>query len=89
MLQEQTKKWQKDKKQTNKKKKLSNYIHCVQYIVCLLDPIKLLFKSMCWEFPGGQVVKDLALSLLWLGSRLWQRFDPWPGNLHRDHRLWV
>ena len=28
------------------------------------------------EFPGG-----LALSLLWLGSLLWYRFDPWPGNL--------
>ena len=26
------------------------------------------------EFPGGPVVKDLVLSLLWL------RFDPWPGN---------
>ena len=28
-----------------------------------------------WELPGGLVVKDLALSLLWRG------FDPWPGNL--------
>ena len=28
------------------------------------------------EFPGGLVVKDLALSPLWLG------FDPWPGNFH-------
>ena len=26
------------------------------------------------EFPGGLGVKDLALSLLWLG------FDPWPEN---------
>ena len=26
------------------------------------------------EFPGGLLVKDPALSLLWLG------FDPWPGN---------
>ena len=26
------------------------------------------------EFLGGLVVKDLALSLLWL------RFDPWPRN---------
>ena len=25
-------------------------------------------------FPGGLMVKDPALSLLWLG------FDPWPGN---------
>ena len=28
------------------------------------------------EFPGGLVVKDLALSLLWLG------FHPWPRNFH-------
>ena len=26
------------------------------------------------EFPGGLAVKDLALSLPWLG------FDPWPEN---------
>ena len=26
------------------------------------------------EFPGGLVVKDSVLSLLWLG------LDPWPGN---------
>ena len=25
-----------------------------------------------------QWVKDLALSLLWLGLQLWQEFDPWP-----------
>ena len=28
------------------------------------------------EFPDGLVVKDLALSLLWLG------FNPWPGDFH-------
>ena len=28
------------------------------------------------EFPGGLVVKDLKLALLWL----W--FDPWPGKFH-------
>ena len=27
-------------------------------------------------------VKDLALSLLWLGLLLWSRFKPWPRNLH-------
>ena len=27
-----------------------------------------------------QGVKDLASSLLSLGSLLWHRFDPWPGN---------
>ena len=39
---------------------------------------------------GGRIIKEddpkvkyyssLALSLLWLGSMLWRRFDPWPGN---------
>ena len=29
-----------------------------------------------WEFPGGPVVKDLVLSLLWLG------FSSWPGKCH-------
>ena len=32
------------------------------------------------EFPGGPVVKDLV-SLLWLGSQLWCKFDSWPGKL--------
>ena len=32
------------------------------------------------EYPGGTVVKDLALSLLWPGSLLWHGFDPWPEN---------
>ena len=31
-----------------------------------------------WEFPGGLVVKDLVLSLLWLRSLLWRGFNPWP-----------
>ena len=31
-------------------------------------------KDQNSEFPGGLVVKDSALSLLWLG------FDPWPEN---------
>lgn len=26
-------------------------------------------------------VKDLMLSLQWLGLLLWQRFGPWPGEL--------
>ena len=33
------------------------------------------------ELPGGLVVKDLALSLLWLGSLLWHEFSPWPRNV--------
>jgi len=28
----------------------------------------------------AQWVKNPVLSLLWLGSLLWPRFDPWPGN---------
>ena len=32
------------------------------------------YKSINTEFPGGLVVKDLALLLQWQG------FDPWPGN---------
>ena len=28
----------------------------------------------------AQRVKDLALSLLWLGSLTWLGFDLWPGN---------
>ena len=33
-------------------------------------------KRLSWEFPGGLVVKDLALLLLQL------EYDPQPGNLH-------
>ena len=29
-----------------------------------------------------QQVKDPALSLLWLRSRLWRRFHPWSRNVH-------
>ena len=28
----------------------------------------------------AQWVKDLALTLLWLGLLLWRRFNTWPGN---------
>ena len=30
----------------------------------------------------AQWVKDLALSLQWLGSLLRRRFNPWPRNFH-------
>ena len=33
------------------------------------------------EFPGGLAVKNQALSLMWLGSLLWHRFDPWSENV--------
>ena len=29
-----------------------------------------------------QWVKDLVLSLLWLGSLLWHEFNSWPRNFH-------
>ena len=37
-------------------------------------------KMIIEEFLGGLVVKESALSLLWLG------FDPWPRNFHM---LWA
>ena len=40
----------------------------------------MYFICFLCEYPGGLVVKDLVLSLLWLG------FNPWPRNFHR---LWV
>ena len=40
-------------------------------------PSKLAYSM---SFPVAQWVKDLALSLLWLG------FDPWPGNVHKMQR---
>ena len=30
----------------------------------------------------AQLVKELALSLQWLGMLLWLGFSPWPGNVH-------
>ena len=41
------------------------------------------FKNKAiWEFPGGLVVKDSTLSLLWLGFDTW----PWPRNsICREH----
>ena len=29
-----------------------------------------------------QWIKDVASSLLWLGSLLWCRFDPWPEKFY-------
>ena len=39
------------------------------------------------EFLLVHQTKDLALSLLWLRSWLWHRFDPWPQNFHMA-RAW-
>ena len=35
-----------------------------------------------WSSLVAQSVKDLVLSLLWLGSLLWCMFNPWLRNLH-------
>ena len=35
-----------------------------------------------WHSLVEPWVKDPALSLQWLGSLLWRRFSPWPGNFH-------
>ena len=40
------------------------------------------FKKHLWNFLGAQWVKDLALSLLWLGPLLWCGFDPWPRKFY-------
>ena len=42
---------------------------------------ELIFEIVVQEFPGGLVVKDLALSLLWLRSLL-RLGDPWPENFY-------
>ena len=34
------------------------------------------------EFLGDPAVKDPALTLQWLRSLLWHRFDPWPRNIY-------
>ena len=38
------------------------------------------FKGKCWSSLVAQWVKDLALSLLWLGSLLCCRLSSWPPN---------
>ena len=38
------------------------------------------------ESPGDLVVRDSALSLLWLASLQWHGFDPWPGHFYA---LWA
>ena len=38
---------------------------------------KEIVKKKKQLFPGGLVVKDLVLSLLWLRLLLWVGLDPW------------
>lgn len=35
-----------------------------------------------WSFPVMQLAKDVTMSLSWLGSLLWRRFNPWSKNFH-------
>lgn len=45
-----------------------------------MNMMKATLRSQIWlGSPGGPVVKDLALLLLF-GTLLWQEFHPWPGN---------
>ena len=65
------------------------FVYNVRCVHSLVSSLGLTTFSKCTnllEFPGSLVVKDLALSLLWLGSQLWQEFDPWPLNFCM---LWV
>ena len=41
---------------------------------------ELLFNG--YKFSHWTVVKDLVLSLQWLGLLLWHGFSPWPRNFH-------
>ena len=47
---------------------------------CLYCNINATLKTLLWHSPVAQWVKDPVLSLLWLGSLLWCRFDPWTRN---------
>lgn len=44
------------------------------------------YSRKLWSSLVVQQVKDLVLSLQELGSPLWLRLDPGPGNIHM---LWV
>ena len=49
-------------------------------------PANQLYRIRIRSSPVVHQVKNLALSLQWLGLLLWCRFYPWPGNFHV---LWV
>ena len=42
----------------------------------------LVFLKISKEFSYEEWVKDLVLSLQWLGLLLGHRFNPWPKNFH-------
>ena len=52
-------------------------LHLNKISICMCSHFSLcISKTDFLEFPDGLVVKDPALSLLWLG------FNPWPGSFH-------
>ena len=42
--------------------------------------IEVLVERSCEEFPGSLEAEDPVLSLLWIRSLLWPRFNPWQRN---------
>ena len=55
----------------------NNTINGRYFIIHLFKPIKCTTLVVLLRHRG---VKDLALSLHWLGWLLWHGFHPWPGN---------
>ena len=53
------------------------------FFFLLIQKLKeLVSKRLQRSSKVTQGVKDLALSLLWLRSLQWCRFNPWPRNFH-------
>jgi len=50
--------------------------------VNVLNTTVTIHLKMIKEFPGGLVVKEPVLSLLWLSLQLWLGFNCWPRNFH-------
>ena len=62
--------------------KKQNSIPCYfQKILLKQNNIESLKIRDCSSFVAHEI-KDLALSLQWLRSMLWCRFDSWPVNFH-------
>lgn len=47
-----------------------------------LRRLLFIFQGRGWSSLVAQEVKDQTLSLVWLGSLLRLRFDPWSANSH-------
>ena len=60
------------------------HIHDLSVTMCVFGNYQ---NRHPWSSLVVQYVKDLALSLQWLGTLLWRGFDPWPGNF-RILRAW-